>query len=61
MTLWLMVTTDELELPLAVADSKKELAYMINVSDKYINTYVSRQKRGKLKPRFITVDILENE
>lgn len=56
MTLWLMVTTDELELPLAVADSKKELAYMINVSDHYINTYLSRQKRGKLKPKFITVE-----
>lgn len=56
MTLWLMVTTDELELPLAVADSKKELAYMINVSDHYINNYLSRQKRGKLKPRFITVE-----
>lgn len=61
MTLWLMVTTDELELPLAVADSKKELAYMINVSHRYINTYLRRQKMGKTKPRFITVDISENE
>ena len=55
-TLWLMITTDELELPLAVADSKKELANMVNVSNKYINAYLSKQKRGTQKPRFIKVD-----
>ena len=49
MTLWLEVTQDELELPLVVADSAKELADLRNVKTKAIWIHHSRWLRGKIK------------
>ena len=46
MKLYMKCTTDELELPLAVADSPKELAVMLKANYGTIATMVSRQICG---------------
>lgn len=44
---WLLITTDKYELPLAVADTAVELAGMIGVSPHSIVSCYSRYTRGK--------------
>ena len=51
MTLWLAVTTDEYELPIAVADSVIELAKMVGVSENAIYQTVRNHKVGKVKKK----------
>lgn len=46
MKLYMKCTTDELELPLAVADSPKELAVMLKANYGTIATMVSKQICG---------------
>ena len=46
MTLWMEVTQDEYELPVAVADSRKELAEMRHVSANTISSTICHGKRG---------------
>lgn len=46
MTLYMKCTTDELELPIAVADSPKELAIMLGANSGTIATMVSKQICG---------------
>ena len=46
MKLYMKCTTDALELPLAVADSPKELAFMLKANYGTIATMVSRQICG---------------
>lgn len=46
---WLLITTDKYELPLAVADTAVELAGMLGVSPHSIVSYYSRYTTGKLK------------
>ena len=45
--LYLLVTTDKYELPLAVADSKEELAQIAGVSVGTISANLSRRKLAK--------------
>lgn len=40
------VTKDQYELPIAVADSVKELAYLTKVKEESIRTYLSKKKDG---------------
>lgn len=63
MILWLQVTNDEYELPLAVADSCKELARMVGVTPQ--NIYEAKckyknHKKHRRKYRYITVEIEED-
>lgn len=44
---WMAVSRDGLELPIAVADTTRELARMVGVHEETIRTEVSRFKSGK--------------
>lgn len=58
MYLWLMVTTDKYELPLAVADSPRELAKLVGVSCQNIKTSIYLAKCGKIKySKYIKVEV----
>ena len=47
MKLYIKVTSDEYELPIAVADSKRELAKMVGVRPRSVNDALySAKKRG---------------
>ena len=48
-TLYMMVTDDELELPLVVADSAQELADIIGRSVNTIYSGISHEKHGRIK------------
>lgn len=49
MTVWMVVTRDIYELPVAIADTSKELAKICGVSDLTIQTGAYRYKAGKVK------------
>lgn len=60
MTVWMMVSKDKYELPLAVADSAPQLAEMVGVSANAIFSSYSCYKNGKHKfSRFHKVEIEE--
>ena len=44
--LYLAVTSDELELPICVADTVKELADMLGTTPGCIYSYISREQKG---------------
>ena len=48
MTLWLAVTADRFELPLAVEDSAVELAMRMGVSRRNIYKKLSDEQRGRI-------------
>ena len=52
MTLWLEVTQDIYELPVAVADSCTELAKMRHVSPNSISSTISHVKSGTNRMKF---------
>jgi hypothetical protein len=47
MKIWMKVTSDDLELPVAVADSAEELAEMLGISRATIYASISRWKSGE--------------
>lgn len=47
--IWMMVTSDELELPIAVANSAPELGRIVGVSPKTISAVVNKYDKGKKK------------
>ena len=49
MTIWMKVTKDKYELPIAVADSPMELARILGISSNTINSSISHVKTGKIK------------
>lgn len=60
MVVWMEVTRDEYELPVAVADSADELAKICGVSVNCIRVHVYRHESGLTNTkRFIRVDIGE--
>lgn len=57
-TLWLMVTLDKYELPLAVAESASELAKIAGVSKNTVMASVSHVKHGRKKrSKYIKVEV----
>lgn len=61
-TIWMMVTSDKFELPVAVADSAGELARMVSCTENNIYSSYSHYKRGVHKrSRFIKVEFEEDE
>lgn len=46
MKLYLKVTSDEYELPLAVADNRKVLAEMIGTTPEYVSSQISKKRKG---------------
>lgn len=58
MTVWILVTRDEFELPVAIADTAKELARICGVSNRTVISGALRSKSGKVKKsRYIKVEI----
>lgn len=58
MTVWILVTKDEFELPVAIADTAKELARICGVSNRTVISGALRSKSGKVKKsRYIKVEI----
>ena len=49
MTIYMQVTSDEYELPVAVADSVKGLAKLAGVNEKTICSSISHMKSGRNK------------
>lgn len=49
--LWLAVTADEYELPLAVADTAKELGEMLGISDSTVENCALRGWNGRISGR----------
>lgn len=60
MVLYLEVTTDKYELPVAVADSPSELARIRNVSTNTVNSAISHEKAGVHKSKYKKV-VVEDE
>lgn len=60
MKLWLCVTQDEYELPMAVADGATELAKMLGTTVDSITSAAWKARKGK-KTKYRTVDVNENE
>lgn len=55
---WMKISKDRLELPLAVADTARELAEICNTSPQCIMSVVSKGKKGVLKnPGFVKIEI----
>lgn len=62
MTIYMMVTDDRFELPLAVADTPKELAEMIGKNVNAIYKAIGRRRCGETKRSiYQKVEIKENE
>lgn len=60
MYLWLVVTHDELELPLMVADSARQLGEMCGTSGNNVKSCVSKYEKGVLKwTKFRKVEITD--
>lgn len=55
--LYILITKDELELPLAVADSPSELSKMIGVSSNTIKSSISKTKKKGKWSRYIKVEV----
>lgn len=55
---WMKVSKDRLELPLAIADTAGELAKICNTSPDCIMSIVSKSKKGIIKnPGFVKIEI----
>jgi hypothetical protein len=61
MKLYIYVTRDEFELPLAIADTQTELARMVGVSQRTIASTLCKYRKGEYKStRFREVEIDED-
>ena len=60
--IWMMVSFDEYELPLAVAESATELAEMVGANRKTIMSAVSHVRHGRQKRSvYVKVEIDDTE
>ena len=61
MTIYMKVTKDRYSLPVAVADSPKELAALCGVSPNAIYLGLSHEKRGDWKSPYVKVVVDDDE
>lgn len=61
MTIWLQVTLDKYEFPVAVADTAEQLANLVGCSQNNIYSCVSHAKRYGYRSRFVKVEIEEDD
>ncbi len=60
--MYMAVTTDIYELPLAIADTARELGKLVGVSANVIHSSIAKNQSGKSrKMRFVKIEDLENE
>lgn len=57
MVLYMKVTNDKYQLPVAVADTAKELAKLFNTTPNVISASISRQRAGKGKGTYYRVEV----
>lgn len=55
--IYMLVTKDKYELPLAVADTRKELGEMIGVSSITIANSITRARKNGHKSKYVRVEI----
>ena len=61
-TVWMAVSKDETRLPIAIADTAKELAELFGTNESNVKSIASKGKHGNIKnPRYIAVRIDEEE
>lgn len=56
MTLYMKVTRDEYELPVAVAETKAELARMLGIKREHVRAAFSHAKKYK-NPTYVVVEV----
>lgn len=61
MTLYLRVTNDEYELPMAVADSPSELAIMLGLKRQTLWSIFSRVRKGEYRYKIYQIVEIEEE
>lgn len=61
MTIYMKVTKDRFSLPVAVADSPKELAALCGVSPNAIYSGFSHEKRGDWKSPYVKVVVDDDD
>ena len=61
MALWMAVSADELELPIAVEDSRNMLAKRLGVKPQTISRYLWRQKNGEGQRRKYRIVVVKEE
>lgn len=57
MVLWLKVTNDKYELPLAVAESSRELEQMLGLNRKTVYKQVWNAEKTKTKCQYIKIEV----
>ena len=60
-TLWMKVTLDKYELPVAVADTSGQLAHMIGVAPNNIHSAISNARKGGYRCQDVKVEIEEDD
>ncbi len=60
-TLWMKVTHDKYELPVAVADTAGQLALMVGCSVNAIHSGISNARRGGYRCQYVKVEIEEDD
>lgn len=59
---YMMLSKDEYELPIAIADTVSELAQIVGVKPSQISSTINKaEHRGTRKPRFIRVQITNDD
>ena len=59
---WMQITRDEYELPVAVADTAQELADIVGTTKNNVNSCASHVRRGRFKwSRFIRVQVDDDD
>lgn len=62
MKVWMEITRDKYQLPIAVASSRKELAQITGKNPCFISSHIGHFNRGRLKKqRYICVEVDEEE
>lgn len=61
MTLYLRVTNDEYELPMAVADSPSELAIMLGLKRQTLWSIFSRVRKGEYRYKIYQIVEIDDE
>lgn len=61
MIIYMKVTNDKYQLPVAVTDTIKELAELFNTTSNVISASISRQRSGKGKGTYYRVEVDDNE
>lgn len=59
--IYMLITKDKYELPLAVANTKKELGDMVGVSPVTIANSIARSRRDGHKSKYVRVDFPNND